>query len=292
MSSNVHPFYSHSGKFGPHGPLLAVIAGVFIAYPLGIAYSYLIKWIPFVYLNCLITAGYGFGFGLMTYAVLKFGKVRNPPLALLTGFLVGLAALYGAWNGCAKSLIGDKMPSLLMPNQMWRFIKILNEHGSWGIGFSSTEPVTGILLAIFWIAEAGVIVGLSAYLPCKMIKAMPFCENHGFWLDKEKKIEKLDAFVLPDQIAAFKAGDVQPLEQSKARVPGAGRFARLTLKYHPECHDFCTLSVANVTMTTDKKGNPKEASQEIMTNLLVPKSMFEYVENLEHISARAGVVAT
>src|SRR5579862_4665134 len=101
MSSNIHPFYSHSGKFGVHGPLLALIAGVFVAYPLGIAYSYLIKWIPFIYLNCLITAGYGFAFGFLTFFLLKFGKVRNGTLALLTALVVGLAALYGAWNGCA-----------------------------------------------------------------------------------------------------------------------------------------------------------------------------------------------
>jgi hypothetical protein len=286
MSSNIHPFYSHSGKFGVHGPLLALIAGVFVAYPLGIAYSYLIKWIPFVYLNVLIAVGYGFAFGLMTYFILKFGKVRNAPLALLTGLAVGVVALYGSWNGCAKSLIGDKLPALLMPGQLWRFIKILNENGSWGIGLSSSAPVTGVLLAIFWVAEALTIVGLSAFIPYTMIHSLPFCENHGLWLDKEKKIEKLDAFVLPDQIAAFKAGDIDPLERSQPRVPASGRFARLTLKYHPECHDFCTLSIANVTTSLDKKGNEKEATQEIISNLQVPKSMFEYLESFQHATAR------
>jgi len=290
MSSNIHPFYSHSGKFTVYGPFLTLIAGVLLAYPLGIAYSYLIKWIPFIYLNCLITVGYGFAFGLVTYILLKFGKVRNNPLALLAALAIGLAALYGSWNGCAKALLGDKAPAFLLPWQMWRFVTILNENGSWGIGFASSAPVTGILLAIFWIVEAAVIVGLAAVIPYGMIKSLPFCENHNCWLDKEKKIEKLDAFVLPGELAAFKVGDIAPLEQSRPRVPGSGRFARLTLKYHPECQDFCTLSISNVTMETDKKGNPKEVAQEIMSNLLVPIAMMDYVESVGRATTSAASV--
>lgn len=292
MSSNVHSFYAHSGKFGLHGPLLAIILGAIAAYPLGIAYSYLSKWIPFIYLNCLITLGYGFLFGLIAYAILKFGRVRNRPVALLTGLVVGLIAWYGSWNGCAHALVGDKLklPAMLMPDQLWRFAKILNEHGSWGIGFSSSEPVTGILLAIFWIAEGAAIVGLTTAISYKMIANTPFCETHECWLDKEKKIDKLDAFSQPEQIAAFKAGDIAPLEQARPRVPASGQFARLTLKYSPQCHDFCTLSVANVTVTTDRKGNPKETSLEIISHLQVPKTMFEYLDRFEHITAQKPAV--
>lgn len=286
MSSNIHPFYSHSGRFGVHGPLLAILAAIFVAYPLGIAYAYLMKWIPFVYLNALIAIGYGLVFGFLSSLLLQFAKVRNNLVTLVTGMAVGLIAWYGSWNGCAKALIGADAPALLMPWQMWRFVTILNEHGSWGIGFSSSEPVTGVLLAIFWILEGITVVGIAAVLPYTTISKTPFCENHGCWLNKEKKIDKLAAFIQPDQIAAFKAGDIAPLDRAQPRVPAAGQFARLTLRYSPECHEFCTLSIANVTIEMDKNGNPKEKVHEIMTNLLVPKTMFEYLESFEHVTAR------
>ena len=99
MNENYHPFYKHSGKFGVHGPLLALLAAVVAGYPLGIIYAYLIKWIPFIYLNLFITAGYGLAFGFMTMALLKFAKVRNSSIALLTGLAVGLCAAYLSWNG-------------------------------------------------------------------------------------------------------------------------------------------------------------------------------------------------
>src|SRR5579862_2664988 len=129
MSSNIHPFYSHSGKFGAHGPILALAAGGVLAFPLGLLYSYLIKWIPIIYLNFLVTAGYGGLFGFITQKFLKFGKVRNNTLALLTATIVGLLAWYGSWNGCAKALVGAKAPWLLTPTQMSTFIRILYENG-------------------------------------------------------------------------------------------------------------------------------------------------------------------
>jgi hypothetical protein len=269
-----------------HGPLLAVVAGGVAAFPLGLAYSYLVKWIPFIYLNFLITAGYGFVFGWMTLHLLKLGKVRNGPIALLAGFAVGLLAWWGSWNGCAHALIGSKAPWLLTPSQMEMFVKILYKEGSWGIGFSSSTPVSGILLGIFWLVEGAVIVGLSTIIAYGSIASMPFCELHDCWLNEEKKIDKLDAFVQPDHIAAFQAGDIAPLEEARPRVPASGRFARLTLKHSDSCHDFCTLSIANVTVASDKNGNPKETEHEIMSNLLVPKSMFDYLNGFEHATAK------
>jgi hypothetical protein len=292
MSSNIHPFYSHSGKFGAHGPILALAAGAVLAFPLGLIYSYLINWIPFIYLNFLATAGYGLLFGFVTQKLLKYGKVRNNTLALLTAALVGVLAWYGSWNGCLRAIlgsdatVGSEVPWIFTPTQISKFISILYEHGSWGLGHGSSEPVTGIPLAIIWIVEGTVIVGLTVMFGYSLISRTPFCETHDCWLDQEKKIDKLDAFVLPDQLAAFKAGDIAPLEQAKPRVPAAGRFARLTLRYSDQCHDFCTLSIDNVTVTTDKKGNPKENKQVLMTNLQLPHSGIDYVSGFEHASAR------
>jgi hypothetical protein len=292
MSSNIHPFYSHSGKFGPHGPILALAAGAVLAFPLGLIYSYLTKWIPFVYLNALLTAGYGFVFGFITQKLLKFGKVRNSTLILLTAAVVGLFAWYGSWNGCLRAIlgseatVGSEVPWAFTPSQISQFISILYEHGSWGIGHGTSDAVTGIPLAIVWIVEGAIIVGLTVMVGYGALAHTPFCETHECWLDQEKKIDKLDAFVLPDQLAAFKVGDIAPLEKARPRVPASGHFARLTLRYSDQCHDFCTLSIENVTVTTDKKGNPKENKQALMTNLQLPRSLFDYVSGFDHASAR------
>ena len=284
MNENYHPFYRHSGKFGIHGPLLAVLAALIVGYPLGILYAYLIKWIPFIYLNFLITIGYGFAFGFMLVPLLKFAKVRNGTVALLTGLTVGLCASYFSWNGFVHAMV-DKAPGIITFGQLKQIMKILYENGSWGIGLGSSAPVTGILLALVWLVEAGIIVGLSTIVGYGAV-GDPFCEQHNCWLDEEKKIDKLDQFVSPGHIEAFKAGNIAPLEQARPRVPGSGNFARLTLKHSPKCDDYCALSIENVSVSLDKDGKQQESSNPIMTNLLVPKTMFDYLAQFDHISAK------
>ena len=285
MNENYHPFYKHSGKFGVHGPLLAVLAALVAGYPLGIIYAYLVKWIPFIYLNFFITAGYGLAFGFMTVPLLKFAKVRNGIIALLTGLAVGVCASYMSWNGYLHAMAKEP-PTLITPGQLSRLMKYLYENGSWGIGFSSSSPVTGIFLAIVWLVEAGVIVGASALLAFGAVASTPFSERDECWLNEEKKIDKLDAFLLPDHIAAFKAGNIAPLEQARPRVPASGSFSRLTIRHSSKCEEFCTLSIENVSVAPDKDGKQVEKTQPIMTNLLVPKTMFDYLARFEHASAK------
>jgi hypothetical protein len=285
MNPNCHPFYKHSGKFGVHGPLLAVIAAVPCAYLLGLVYAYLITWIPFVYLNFLLTAGYSFAFGLLAAVLMKFGKVRNGPVALLTGLLVGVIAWYGNWNGYIHARF-DGAPTFLLPSQLLAIMKVLLEKGSWGIGRVSPEPVTGSALACVWAIEGLIMIGVSSFMSCGSIAQTPFCETHHCWLDEEKKMDKLDAFTNPAHLAAFESGDIAPLEEAAPRVPASGRFARLTLKHSPRCDDFCAFSVANVTLTIDKDGKQVEEVNELVSNLWVPKSMFDYLAHFDHASAK------
>jgi len=279
MTPNIHPFYRHSGKFNPLGPTLAILVAVIAGFPLGLLYAYLIKWIPFIYLNFLITFGYGSVFGIMTMLLLKIGKVRNGLVALLSGLMAGMLVWYFAWSGHVHALIKDA-PWLITPNQIWAVIQILYAEGSWSIGFGSHDPLTGIPLAIVWLGEGAIIDGTTALISYRSVGETPYCEQHNCWLDEQKVMDKFDAFTHPHHLEAFQMGDIAPLEEARLRVPASGTFARLTLKYSARCDDFCTLSIANVIVTPDKDGNPQEKTEALMTNLLVPKSMLDYVDEL------------
>lgn len=132
------------------------------------------------------------------------------------------------------------------------------------------------------------MIGASVFLSFGAVAEVPFCETHGCWLDKEKKIEKLDAFILPEHIDAFKGGSIGPLEKAVPRVPASGRFSRLTLRHSDQCEEFCALSVANVTVSVNKNGKQQEQTQRIITNLLLPKSMLDYLSKFEHATAQAA----
>ena len=61
-------------------------------------YTYLIWYIPFIYINFFITAGIGVVTGIsVSYLAVNLGKIRNSKIALLIGILGGIMALYFSW---------------------------------------------------------------------------------------------------------------------------------------------------------------------------------------------------
>jgi hypothetical protein len=281
MNAETFPAYRHSGKFGLHGLALAVIIPVAAGFPLGYVYAYLIRWIPFIYLNVFITAGYGFVCGFLAGWAMRFGKVRNNPLAALCGLLAGVVGLYFGWNGHIHACFDDA-PAFCLPGGILTGMRFLYEHGSWTL---KGETVTGVVLGIVWAVEAIMIVGLSVLATWVMISGTPFCERSESWLDQEKKISTMEAFTQPAQLEAFKAGDLSPLFQARAKAPGASTFGRLTIKHSPKCDEFCTVTVANVTVNIDKKGKATEKSRELARDLMLPKSLFDHIAKLEQLKA-------
>jgi hypothetical protein len=289
MSAGPHQFYRHSGKFGVHGPLLAVLAACLLGYPLGIAYAYLIEWIPFVYLNFFITLFYGMAFGLLSAFLLRSARVRNTFVATLTGLAAGLCAYYFSWNGYVHTLVTDP-PRLADFGQLSRLNSTLYTVGSWGIGSSGT-PVTGILLGLVWAVEAAMIIGACTQLASGAVAQIPYCESCRNWLSEEENIDTLDHFASPEHIQQFKAGSIAPLDQARPRDPAAGRFARLTLRHSPKCAELCTLSVDNVSVSVDKEGKSREKSETIISNLQVPKSLLERLSKAEPAAPQGAPAA-
>ncbi len=286
MNAETYQFYRHSGKFTPHGLALALLVPIAAGFPLGYVYAYLIKWIPFIYLNVFITAGYGGVVGFIAGWMLKLGKVRNNPLAGLCGLLAGLTGIYLGWNGHVHAYFEDA-PIFCLPAEILKGMGYLYEHGSWNL---KGETVTGVILAIVWGVEALMIISLSTLVAYVMISGSPFDERTEGWLDQEKKISTMEPFTQLAQLEAFKAGDLSSLSQARAKREGASTFGRLTIKHSPKCEEFFTVTVANVTVTIDKKGKITEKTQKLAGNIIVSKSMFEQMVKLEQLPPEPAVV--
>lgn len=278
MSSDKLEAYRHSGKYTAQGLLLPIAAAAIVAYPLGLIYSLLIGRIPFIYVNVLITLGYGFLLGWITRHFVRRGLVRHPGLALLCGALAGAIGLYFDWNGHLR-VVFQGGPWLYLPDEMANVIPFLYEQGSWGL--KSGGNVTGLALVTVWAAEAAMIIGVAAYLPWRFVALTPFSEKHQVWLEEHKTIDTLHAFTDAAHLAALKAGDLLPLTAAKPRAEDDAMFTRLTLKRSSQCDTFCTVRVQNVTLEWDKKGNVKEKVSDLSGDLVLPASMFELMAQFE-----------
>ena len=63
------------------------------------------------------------------------------------------------------------------------------------------------------------------------------------------------------------------------------------MKHSPKCDEFCTVSIANVTQTTDRDGSTKETVEELSRDLILPKSMLDLIAKFEKFSASTPATA-
>lgn len=200
-------YYKSSGNFSPISFLYFIVVSLVILPILALIYTYLIWYIPFVYINLFITIGFGFAVGLVVnLLVIKLGKVRNTTLAVIFGLIAGSIALYFSWviwvdlvfnagESYGTSRIGITTSNIkffqvvelaLHPKELFSIITEINSVGTWG--FRSTA-VSGLFLTVIWIIEALIILVLSFLLPLGQ-SSTPFCELNNTWF---KEIE-LPAF--------------------------------------------------------------------------------------------------
>jgi len=197
-------YYEPSGKVSALSYLLLALS-IFIIFPLlGLAYTYAIWYIPIIYVNVLVTIGFGIAAGfVIKHVILYYGKVRNPKAAVLIGILASLVLYYVSWAiyadlnlnitdtiggdrfGVAVSNVNvdETIGLALHPSRVFSIMGLLYKWGSWGIfGFT----MSGFMLAIIWIAEFLIIMILAVTTSYEISKR-PFCELSNSWF-KENKV--------------------------------------------------------------------------------------------------------
>jgi hypothetical protein len=266
-------FYRHSGIVPFGGLVQTVFAGVGTAISLGIAYSYAMVYIPIIYLNFLGTVAFGFTLGYLVKMSARSGRIRNHWVPAAIGFVSGLVGLYFAWG--ADMLARRWLPpqagflAAFNPQILWIYVQWAYENGLWTFGAHAQGPVTGIPLALVWLAEAGTIVGLATGLPWSEIRNWVFCENCGWWETIESNLTYFSA-VDADKIAdRLKQDDLSVLREMPAAQPSDLKYLRLHLATCETCDEGNYLDLEQVTVTIDKKGNAKSKSKLLVRKLQV-----------------------
>lgn len=221
-------YYKPSGKYSILSLLYFVLTSVSLLPLLGLIYAYCIWYIPFFYINFLITIGFGFGVGITMLYVVRLGKVRNRVIATALGILGALVALYFHWavwadlvinagESYGSSRIGVTVSNIEFlqvfslathPQLLFQLIGEINNTGTWGF---KSIPVSGIVLSLIWIVEVLIVVVFSC-IPPRNASQVPFCElNNEFF--KDKKTPELNLIEDKEQIlASLQNDDINHLE--------------------------------------------------------------------------------
>jgi hypothetical protein len=266
-------FYRHSGIIPFGGLVQTVFAGIGTAISLGIAYAYAMVYVPIIYLNFFGTAAFGFALGYLVKRSARAGRIRNHWVPAAIGFVSGLVGLYFAWG--ADMLARQWLPpqvgflTAFNPRIILFYVEWCYENGTWAIGRHAQGNVTGIPLAIVWLAETGAVLGLATHLPWSEIRQWVFCETCGWWETIESNLNYFSA-ADSDKIAdRLKQGDLSVLGEMPAADPSERTYLRLHLATCDTCDDGNYLDLEQVTVTIDKKGNPQTKSKLLVEKLQV-----------------------
>ena len=291
LSSTTAKFYRHSGKAPVIGLLLIGIAG-FVAIPiLGVIYGYLLRYIPFIYINCLIVLGYAYAISFVISRVAKYGKVRNMILIGLAGLFFGLLADYIGWVSWIAAMIGD--PSYLIgfffPFEVFGIITEVAKEGAWSL--SGTTP-TGAALYFIWFVEACTVIGGSTYLSISALSDIPFCEDSDTWADKKTVLGAFTPVANPQQFRARVAqGRFAPFNELKPAQAGSRNYTLLETYECEQCKSFFVLNVKNVDVKIDRKGKAETKTKPIISNLIVTPTTLASLRKLAEVQPADAIAS-
>ena len=179
-------YYQPSGKL-PAKTLPLILLTALGAIPLGWLYAWLTWHIPLVYINFLITLGFGGMMAVATMMALEYGQCRNPMLATVFGLGVGLLGGYAQWAAWLSIALAEQgapgwLSLLAQPQGVWDVAWRVNEVGMWSLR-NSQDPVSGGLLTCIWGIEALILLALPVF-GAHGQATTPFSESHGSWFEK------------------------------------------------------------------------------------------------------------
>jgi hypothetical protein len=258
---------------------------------LGTIYAYATWYIPIIYVNFLITFGFGVSISFaVSLLVIRLGKVRNYGLSALFAIIASLVAYYSQWVVWvdlvlnAGEVYGNKQIGISVsnvqfeqllylathPSDLIDLIMLINEEGTWGI---KSMTVSGIFLSIIWLIEFGAIM-FFGFMAAGRSK-VPFSEVTEEWF----KEEELPAFTYIDNPNSFKQAAEQGNWEALAEtLQLADRQASHSLFTAYVSGNDYYLSVYNVKAKTNSKGKVEFDTDEFMKYLHINKTIYDMLK--------------
>lgn len=283
-------YYKHSGEIGSCGPLLMMLFGIPGGLVLGGIYGYALLYVPVAEIHILLTLALGAAAGYLVTLGGRLGKVRNTGFLLLSGLIFGSFAEYFGWVSWIYAYSQQDI-LVIDPLKISAVMKSIAQTGGWSV-FDWTPK--GTALYIIWALEAIVIIGLSTFIPRKLLGTKPFCESCNQWIKDKDLILPLEPIDQPEEFRLqLEAGDATALEALEVIELGSEHFSKLEIYHCAACKEFYLLNVVNITLSQDSKGAIKEQSNHIIKNLIVGQELYEKIkesmpEDYQYSKSKAG----
>jgi hypothetical protein len=280
-------YYKHSGKAPGRSIALALVFIPFSAWLFAWAYVNAVWYIPFVFINFILTALFSVLACLPVYWAVKDGKIRNTGVATGLALLAGSLNIYIQWALWCTYIVHKYRYSgldidipgihqgftfyLTHPGAMAKLVASISEVGTWTL---SGSAVSGFPLVMVWIAEAGLTLFLGAYFILDLMK-FPFSESMDMWLPEERAPRKIKPLGIPVQeirqkLEAGDTGIFNTAVEAGSRDPMRYELALYKTSDLGEIY----LSLFEVRAEV-KKGKETKKQKALVKQLCISKSTYE-----------------
>lgn len=291
-------YYRHSGKYSIGGAIYALVVGSVIMCFCAFLYAYIIVYVPLVYVNALVTAGFGVLVGFTCATLLKRKKVRSDAVAVALTLVLTAVAYYYSWvswvwalarrEDAAIAPVSVFLGLLLWPPALWEVVKDINATGAWTLRGSA---VTGWALAAVWAAEFAMIFGLSLYTAYNTMDEEPFCETCEEWGKKKERVVEAVATDLAEYQRRLEAKDFKYLEAAGPPTAETAEFQRIDVFSCERCGVFHTLDSTQVKVKIES-GKRKEETRQTVHHLALTASEVQALVKLgEKMNGAAAAAA-
>lgn len=266
-------YYKPSAQIPSNAYAPIIIAGIVVSFLVGGLYGYLDYLIEFVYIMFLLTIGTGAVIGVTTAFIGEKYKIRTPKPLIPFAVLFGIAAVYANWVGYIYGVsaeFGASQQLHFAPGYILELMGLFAKQGLWS--FQDITPKGGLLYFV-WLCEAGLIIGSTVFFLNDKFKKIPYCEPCDRWTDKIDAVTRLEPVKDQDILKAqLERADVSGLTALKrTRLSGTGTYTDIELHHCSRCQTFHTLTVTNVDVDLDKKGNEKKKESPFIHRLLIDR---------------------
>ena len=183
-------FYEPSNGINLKRAIPYYILGIITILLLSYLYNTIIVLMPIIYLNFLLTIGFGIAIGYVVRMFLRLAHIRGNRIARI--FLISfiLFALFFSWSAFLSWALLNRPPSLfeylnhipfyLNPFNSAPLIRAINLEGPWSIG---EMTIKGFPLTVIWIFEV-LLITLGMMFVTKKRVLTPYSELMEKWYPK------------------------------------------------------------------------------------------------------------
>lgn len=287
MQDNI---YKSTGSFDPKGVGLGLALAIAAMFPVSFIYAYAVRYIPFVYINFLVSFGAVFAVAGAYVFGESLGRNRSRAASLVAMLLAGVLTLFVFWVTFLYVLFERNLEYLKMLTDPAYVIDLVKELVKVGWFALKNNRVKGTAYGVMLAIEAAAYLGIFVFAWWTFLKERVFCEKCQKWVDRERVAMFFELAPLEGIAAALATGSDAWIDQ--LHLATSTPSLQVELASCAGCHELHVVNLIHTQDVVDKDGNPSTEEKTLLANILIhPATAARFHQRVDQLRAEFAAQA-